>query len=1539
MTLLDLLDRLRAAQIEIAADGDRLRIRAPQGALTEELRAALAAHKSELLALFAHPAGPAGGADSIPRRDRAGALPASFAQQRLWMVHQLEPDNPAYNLRGAVRLRGVLDVGALERTIAEIVRRHETLRTTLHLEGSEVVVQPAAAGAAVRLRTVDLSSADPADAEAELRRLVDQECLRPFDLGTGPLLRPVLYRLNAEDHVLLFVLHHIVADGWSLGLFRHELGVLYSAFAAGQPSPLPDPLVQYADFAAWQRERLAGPVAEAQLTYWKQQLADAPALDMPADRPRPPAQSLRGAMSVITLPRDLADRLRAVSQREGVTLFMTMLASFSALLSRYSGQRDIVVGSPIANRTRAELENLIGFFVNSLVMRVSLAGRPTGRELLRRAKEVALAAYAHQDLPFDRVVEELQPQRDLSRNPLFQVMLAVQNMPAWSLDLPALALLPYETPVVTTRLDLEIYVRDMPHAFAMQFVYATDLFDEASIQRLQRHYCRLLEGMTADLDRPVADLPLMDDEEHSRVVVGWNATARPFPESESIAALFEAQAHRTPTAQAVVYGDDTLTYEELNRRANQLAHCLRAQGVAPEARVGILLERSPEAIVAMLAVLKAGGAYVPLDLTYPAERLAWMVRDAGVTVVVTTDALLDQLGSQPGVRAVRLDADRSTIAAALATNPGAAAGGDRLAYVIYTSGSTGTPKGAAVTHRAIARLVCNTDYIAIEPCDRIAQASNSAFDAATFEIWGALLHGATLVGVSRDVALSAHALAREIRARGITTLFLTTALFNQLSSEVPDIFAPLRTLLFGGEAVDPGAVRRVLRDGAPARLLHVYGPTETTTFATWHEVVNVPDRASTVPIGAALANTTLYVLDRRMAPVPIGVPGELFIGGDGLARGYLGRPGLTAEKFVPSPFGGGRGDRLYRTGDVVRWREDGAIEFLGRVDDQVKIRGFRIEPGEIETVIERHPSVRRAVVLAREDTPGERRLVAYVVPGTGARGDDWSDQRIADWRSVYDDVIYEGVVAETGAAENPTFNISGWMSSYTRQPLGADAMREQVDGTVARVLARSPKRVLEIGCGTGLLLFAIAPHCEHYTATDFSSVAVDFVRSNLPDDLAGRVTLEQRVAHDFTGIEPGTFDFVLINSTIQYFPDADYLLRVIDGAIRALSPGGTLMLGDVRHLGLLRTFHTAVQLHQAGPDLTAGALRQRVDYQVAREQELCLSPVFFAALRARHPDIAHVRIEPKRGRHRHELSEFRFDALLQVGGAAAVDGPFEWRDWSADDLTFGRIEAQLRAGELPLAVRRVPNARLQSHLAAQRRLTAADAGAMAAGLRVDGDPGVDPEDIWALAADLGCEAEISWAAGHADGSMDVLFRARGAAKSAPEFPAPPAHGDLTGLANVPVARSDDRELPSELRNYLRDRLPDYMVPSAVVLLPELPLTANGKVDRRALPPPEAVAADGAAAHVDPRNELEEAVAEIWRSVLGIQKVGIHDNFFDAGGHSLMATRVIARLRETFGVEVGVRSLFEHPTIAGLADALLEKMLEQDAGAASAGPPA
>ncbi|HYH81260.1 MAG TPA: amino acid adenylation domain-containing protein [Longimicrobium sp.] len=920
----------------------------------------------------------------VVRVGRDHALPLSFGQERLWFLQRLRPESTSYNHPLSLRLGGEMDAAALERALGEIVRRHESLRTTFAETGG-VPVQVIAPFDGFSLPVEELPRAD----DAGVRRIAAEAAARVFDLAAGPLFRARLLRLAARDHLLLLSMHHVFTDGWSIDVLFRELSALYAAYREGGASPLPELAVQYADYGVWQRRHLQGAVLERQLAYWKERLDGAPPLlALPTDRPRPAVQTYRGEHERVELPAALLDRLQALGRGEGATLYMVLLGAFQVLLGRYAGSDDVVVGSPVAGRTRSEVEPLIGFFVNMLVLRTRLGGDPTFRDVLRRVREVTLGAFEHQELPFEKLVAELQPVRSLSHSPLFQVMFTLQNAPRPAGGLAGLRTESVDAHLATTKFELSLTLGADARGLRGSLEYNAELFARGTVRRMIGHLSHVLAQVAGDADTRLSALRLAGADERRRVVEEWNRTDAEYPADRCIHAPFEAQVERTPGAAAVEFEHASLTYRELNARANRLAHHLVRLGVGPEVRVGLCLERSLEMVVSLLAVLKAGGAYVPLDPGYPAERLAFMLADSDVSVLLTQESLRGLLPAREGTRIVSVDGLGADVETGSAANPEHRVTPQSLAYVIYTSGSTGRPKGVMNAHGAVVNRLCwmQAEY-GIGGDDVVLQKTPVSFDVSVWELFWPLQRGARLVMARPDGHRDPLYLQSVIERSGVTTVHFVPSMLQQFVETVDAArCATLKRVICSGEALSPALVERFhARFPATAALHNLYGPTEAAVDVS-HWACGREDPVEVVPIGRPVWNTRLYVLDPAMEPAPVGVPGELYIGGAQVARGYLNRPSLTAARFVPDPFAAGPGARLYATGDRARWREDGALEYLGRIDQQVKIRGFRIEPGEIEAALLGVDGVRECAVVVREDEPGEKRLVAYVA-GAARPGD------------------------------------------------------------------------------------------------------------------------------------------------------------------------------------------------------------------------------------------------------------------------------------------------------------------------------------------------------------------------------------------------------------------------------------------------------------------------------------------------------------------------------------------------------------------------
>ncbi|MGH3853381.1 MAG: amino acid adenylation domain-containing protein [Pseudonocardiaceae bacterium] len=1447
----------------------------------------------------------------IPR-PRPTRIPLSFGQRRLWFLNRLEGATATYNIPVALRLTGELDRAALRAALADLVARHESIRTIFpDTDGEPRQEVLAAEDVDVPLPVTEIDDVELWDA---LRAAAGQE----FDVRTEIPLRAHLFAVAPDEHVLLVVVHHIAGDGWSMAPLARDVASAYLARVRGGAPEWPALPVQYVDYTLWQRDVLGSEddpdsVIAAQTRFWRSALRDLPQeLALPLDRPRPSVSSMRGGTVDLTLGADLHLRLLALAQRHNVSLFMVLQAAVAVLCTKLGAGNDIPIGSPISGRTDDALDDLIGFFVNTLVLRTDTSGDLTFAELLGRVRETALAAYSNQETPFERLVELLNPTRSLARHPLFQVFLAVQNTAQAQLDFPGLDVRVERAGLETAKFDLAFNVHERfgagraPLGVHGVVEYSTELFDRDTVEAVVARLVRLLDAVASEPSTRIDDIDLLDAAERRKALGTWVPRA---VRDTTVPAWLAETVSANPGAPAVRSGELELTYRELDERANRLAHRLIALGVGRESHVAVFLERSLDLVVSIVAVLKAGAAYVPLHEAYPAERLTWVMRDAAATVLLT-DEVSARRSFQHDAHVVVVDTDES-LAAQPATAPDVVIHTDQLAYVMYTSGSTGTPKGVAVSHRDLLAFAC-------DPCwdtghhERVLLHAPYAFDISDYELWVPLLSGGQVV-LAPPGPLDTVALARLITQEKITAVHFTAGLLRMIAQDVPDCLCAVREVLTGGDVVSPSAVERVLRHAPTTVVRQLYGPTEVTLCATQHEIRGDYAAGTRVPIGRPLSNTRVYVLDHALRPVPPGVAGEAYLAGAGVARGYLSLPGATAGRFVADPFGA-PGSRMYRTGDLAKWNANWELEYLGRSDDQVKIRGFRVEPGEIISVLAKHGDVRAAEVLVRNDSVGGRQLVAYVVPdwrGCAQRLEGSVREHVTEWRQ-----IYEGMYATAPAAELGT-DFFGWDSSYDGQPVPRAQMLEWQQCLVERIRSLRPRRVLEIGVGSGLALSQLAPHCSSYWATDFSAEAIDTLSAALAErpELASVVELSVRGADDFSGLPRGFFDTVIVNSVVQYFPNATYLDAVLTQAADLVTQGGAVFVGDVRNLDLLTTFHTAVRLAHGDAADTA-AVRRAVEQSVLREKELLIAPAYFHRFAARHPGIGGADVRVKRGTSHNELSRYRYDVVLHRVSAdevvTLVDAPV--LNWDSDVAHLEWLRMHL-AEHRParLRVTRVPNGRL-THEA--RATAAVMAGApLDVVLEEFNTPhGVDPEHVVELGEGLDYRVVITWSSA-GDGSLDVLFldvSLEGDARLSTHD----GRGQSGVLANDPVTFRESGGLTTSLREYVRAQLPEYMVPAAFVVLDHLPITANGKLDRAALPAPDFAA--GVVGR-EPRTRREEILCDLFARVLGLRGVGIDDNFFDLGGHSLLAIRLVNAMRTTFGAELQVRSVFESPTVVALAE--------------------
>ncbi|MEO8429874.1 MAG: amino acid adenylation domain-containing protein [Acidobacteriota bacterium] len=1445
---------------------------------------------------------PGSGADS--------GFPLTESQKEVWLASQMGPEaSCAFNEGIRLRLRGPLDVEALRDALRGLVLRHEALRTTYDADGELQRVQ---ADAAAPLAIADLSASTPAEAAAKQREILLEEAEMPFDLLHGPLLRARLLVLGSGLHDLVLTAHHLASDGWSTNVMLADLAAIYSARRATGESAMP-PAPSFRDFAMREASRRGEPEAAATERYWLESFSSPPpVLDLPTDRPRPAIKTYAGSTVRRSIAEPLTRAVRQAGAREGSTLFATLFAAFAVLLHRLTGQEDLVVGIPAAGQASDDAEGLVGHCVHFLPIRSRAPRQKPTNEHLRSLAGTILDAFEHQDYTYGRLIQKLSLPRDPSRLPLIEAQFNLERIgggTGWD----GLGVELDTNPKSFVNNDIFLNAVETPHGLVLDCDYNTDLFDAETVDRWLGYFERVLEGIASEPARALWDLPLWTDAERERVLVEWNRTESPSP-AVGAHELFEASVRSSPDAIALAFRDERLSYRELDIRANRLANHLAALGVGRGTLVGLSVERSPDLLVAILGVLKAGGAYVPLDPTHPAERVAGILEDAGAALLLT-DAESPAAGR---TRVVSLRAEAGRIARASSERPAVRAEARDLAYVIYTSGSTGKPKGVAVSHGSLVHLLgAMREVPGIESSDTLLAVTTVSFDIAMLELLLPLTAGATTAIAETAVASDGEHLARQL-ARTRTTMMQATPATWRLLIDSGWEGLPGLKMLCGGEALTRDLADALLARGAA--LWNMYGPTETTI---WSAVGRVQPGDGAPSVGRPIANTRLYVLDPDLRPVPLGVRGELCIAGAGVALGYWNRPELTEQSFPPDPFAAEPGARIYRTGDVARFRPDGSVELFGRSDRQIKLRGYRIEPGEVEAALESRPEVREAAVRVREDARGDRRLVAYVV-SRGALDDAesrWQAEMSAQWEAEYSTAIRER--DSQGAADrNPSVNLYGGAG------IGdvAGELEAWLNPIAAEILSWNSRRVLEIGCGTGLLLEKIASACDQYRGTDLSQGALDDVRRRLAAagvDSAG-IELERRMADDFTGIRDGSFDAVVVNSVIEYLPGVQTLLRVVEGAVAAVRSGGRVFVGDVPSLPMWETFQAASQIEHASDSLATSLLRERVRHAVSHETRLLVDPELFRVLAHRIPAVRSVEVRLSRARFSHEASRLHadayYDVVIHVGEPDASDRSTSIaREWEAEGLDLAKVETLLSTRPDALLLRGVPLIRHARESGLIGRLDSAECPETVGGLRrlLGEVRGVARAPFEEIGDRYGYVVDRTWSG---RGSADILFRRGGASARPTETGFGIAASEPRSwrdYVNEPARTAITRRIVAGLRDHLQRTLPGYMVPSTIEILDAIPRTGSGKVDYAALPKPTGLQST-TAVRMGPRDDVEIRLAAIWEEVLGTPGIGISDDYFDLGGHSLLAARLFAQIGEAFDRYLPLATIFEAPTIERLA---------------------
>ncbi|UKO99560.1 class I SAM-dependent methyltransferase [Nostoc sp. UHCC 0870] len=1452
--------------------------------------------------------------------------PATESQKEIWASVQMgDAANCAYNESQSLQLKGQLNLACFQSALQQLIEYHEALRTTLSTDGNTLCI---VSRLTIDIPIIDLSALELSERDIKLAKLLKQEVEQPFDLEHGPLFRAKIIKLHPDQHLVTLTAHHIICDGWSWGVLMPELAQIYSALVQGLTPDLetPDIFSQYANLQE-EEEQTSEAIATEQ--YWLDQFSDSvPLVDFPTDRQRPPLRTFNSAREDWQFSAELVTSLKQLGTQFGCSFMTTILTGFEVWLHRLTGQNDLVVGIPAAGQAASGQYNLVGHCVNLLPLRTQINSEISFSDYLQTRRSVVLDAYDHQQFTFGSLVKKLVLTRDSSRIPLVPIIFNIdQGLDTKKLPFAGLEVDFYTNPRSFENFEIYLNATELGGKLFLECQYNTNLFDAATVRRRLAELETLLQGIVANPHQTIAKLPLLPQDEQN-LLAAWNNTTANYPEHLCIHQLFEAQVEKTPEAIAVIFEDQQLTYQELNQRTNQLAHHLQSLGVGPEVLVGLCVERCLEMVVGVLAILKAGGAYLPLDYTYPQDRLTFMLQDAQIPVLLTQEHLTNSL-PQHQAQIIYLDGDKQSAQAQL-PNPSSNVTPDNLAYLIYTSGSTGQPKGVQIEHQNAVNLLHSIQQTpGLTAQDTLLSVTSLSFDIAVSEIFLPLSVGAKLVLASRAAAADGNQLLKLLTTHNVTFMQPTPITWRLLLAAGWQ-GSPQLKMISTGEALPRELANQLLPQGAA--LWNLYGPTETTIWATGCQVTTGDKPIS---IGRPVANTQTYILDSHLQPVPIGIPGELYIGGSGLARGYLNRPDLTTERFIPNPLSADIQSRLYKTGDLVRYLPNGEIEYLGRIDYQVKVRGFRIELGEIEAVMAQHPAVKEAVVVVREDIPEDKTLVGYLVAKQASDIDlsgnaTISNQHVQDWNQRWD-LLYQSALDNTSAEalQNQTLSDVAIIKQFTNQDGFEQQAQEWLDQTVERILALKPSRVMEIGCGTGQILLEVAPQCTYYMGTDYAAPAIQALRQqvettqkNLPE-----VVLDHRPADDFGGIEANAFDTVIIHSVVQYFPNADYLLQVIEKAVAAVKTGGWIYIGDVQSYGLLETYHTMDQLKRSPASMPINTLKGVVENRVRNEDELVVDPGFFYALKQKIPAIAHIDCQLRQGSLWNETTQFHYDVFLYIGTLENLNSAPTWHDWLDEQLTLTEVRRVLEATQPEYyCLSSIPNARIQKEVQALALLkqdqTLATVGDLQAKLETV-SPGIDPEYLWNLGKDLSYKVDIRWSDTAKDGYMEAVFsRLDQKSAQAINIVSPLSQQkDLlswAAYANSPMLKqADNEQLIPELRQFLKEQLPEYMVPATFMILESMPLTPNGKVDRKALPKPDRVRLALEGNYVAPSTPAEQQIADIWSQVLRLERVGIYNNFFELGGHSLLGTQVMARLYQTFQVKLPLSTLFEVPTIADL----------------------
>ncbi|CAM3824433.1 MULTISPECIES: non-ribosomal peptide synthetase [Flavobacterium] len=1470
----------------------------------------------------------------IPVLDNKIKPSLSFAQQRLWFLDQMVKNSPAYNVVMALHTEGNIDKELLQKSFENIIYRHETLRTSFKSEKGEPY-QHVATSVPNEIIWKDLTSIPKSEREQAFEEYTKEEARHIFNLEQGDLLRLTIFKIEKDEHVLVLNAHHIIIDGWSVNIFFSELFKNYSQYIKGEIPSLEKLPIQYTDFSIWQRMWLQGEELETQLSYWRGKLGSINTMiELPLDNPRPPVQTFQGGSTQLELPVELLNKLRATAKAYQVTLFELLLGAFKIILHRFSGQKEIIIGTPVNNRNRLEIEGLIGFFVNTLVIKTNLEGNPSFKEFLKRLQNELNGAKMHQDLPFEQLVQELQPDRNMSQNPLFQVcfnMLITPEINNTNIHFKKI----HGVRNDTSKFDLWVNVIDQKEKMTLEVEYNSVILFKDTVIRFMNSYQNLLEEIVKDGDKNIGELLILDNKEQKKIIKKSSGDKVDYQKDICLHQIIEAQGLKTPNAIAVSFENKQLDYQELSQLTNQLSHYLIAEGVQLESFVGVCLERSLEMIVSLLSVLKAGGAYVPIDPNYPKDRLNYILDDSNPQVVIS-HSKFKELFVGTTKKIIYLDEINDILNKQDRLNsPSINISEQNLAYMIYTSGSTGKPKGAMIEHRSIVnRLFWMQDEYRIDSTDKILQKTPYSFDVSVWEFFLPLMQGAQLVFAKPEGHKDPGYLIDLIESEKITILhFVPSMLQVFLEVKTKLQCKSIKKVFCSGEALPFELVQRFFKSFDSAELHNLYGPTEAAVDVTyWH--CKREDSSGIIPIGFPVANTQIYVLDNYGNIVPDGVIGEIHIGGIQVARGYHNKESLTNEKFVKDPFS--EHGKLYKTGDLGRRLKDGSVEYKGRIDFQVKIRGMRIELGEIEAALGKISFVKESVILAQNisDNEQDKQLIGYVVPDVSMvkkilpdNNKSESIVQTKEWEQVFNNTYEVGNTVQG----KEDFNIIGWNSSYSGEEIAESEMKVWVDTTVHRILELKPQKVLEIGCGTGLLVSKIASHVKDYTGTDISKTGLDYIEKYIQPNLpkSNKLKLFKQEANDFHNLDQQSYDMIIINSVAQYFGNYMYFIEVIKKAVSLLDDEGKLFIGDIRNKKLHRTFLLDVELYKSSQDQNAEAILKTVKRKEFKEPELVIDPNFFRVIQKEIPEISHVTMDFKRGDFLNELTKYRYDVLLHVNKKSKKPEKTITIDFLTDLNALEYFEKLVNKNETDqIKLQNVPNKRLydigqleqcikdnslETKKSELKQLVAKMAEYQA----------VDPEYFYSKEQDTGYKINVSPSA---DNSfyMDVVFLKKELWNQGYLYDGNTNVTELLPIErylNNPSLQTIQKEVSDEIKKVLLDQLPDYMIPKHIVLLDAMPVNFNGKLDRKEFPDIQDLITTEAT-YIAPVNKIQEKLVELWKRILKIDSIGIEDSFFNLGGHSLNVISMLVKANEEIGGQkISLVDFYKSPTIKGLEELL------------------